>query len=94
MASAVAPHARWYVPEAYKPKCPHCLGTLRDRRHPRLPGPLLAVLITGAVLASWWLTGPLAKAALTALLALFVGAHVLLRERGVPPQDRYGRDGG
>ena len=85
-------NAKWYTPTQMKPTCPSCKVALRDRKNPSIPRSLAAALLIAAVASYLMLSETNKEIALGVLLIIYVGAHVLMRERNIPHRQRYAKD--
>lgn len=85
-------NAPWYIARQFKPQCPHCLGFLRDRLHPRPPVSMIILLIGASLAAQQMLPAPLTKPALGLLLLVYLFMHWRRRERGISPRHRFAPD--
>ncbi len=84
--------ASWYSPRQMKPVCPHCKAFLRDRLNPRLSARQVWLLAGATVLGFVAVPAGYEKLLLLLMLAIYVLAHLRLRERHVEPHERFAKD--
>ena len=84
--------AKWYIPTQMKPTCPSCKEALRDRKKPNIPRSLSTGLLIATVASYLLLSDTNKELALGALLIIYVGAHVLMKEHNIPHRQRYAKD--